>query len=154
MDAGNLLSKASENLSVRRAFGAAYEQDGTVIIPVALVAGGGGGGRSRTPATPRDATAQDDTAQDDTAQDDTAQDDTAQDDTRSGRTDAGGGMGGLVMPAGVYVVRGGEVRWVPAVDVTLIALVSLGAVRVLAGVLRRSGRRARRRAGGRAASRK
>ena len=33
MDAGNLLDKVSDNLSVRRAFGAAYEKDGTLIIP-------------------------------------------------------------------------------------------------------------------------
>ena len=44
MDVQNLLAKASENLSVRRAFGAAYEKDGMLIIPVALVAGGDGGG--------------------------------------------------------------------------------------------------------------
>lgn len=43
MDLGNLLDKAAENLSVRRAFGAAYEKDGVLIIPVAIVAGGGGG---------------------------------------------------------------------------------------------------------------
>lgn len=47
MDMQNLLAKASENLSVRRAFGAAYEKDGMLIIPVALVAGGGGGARAR-----------------------------------------------------------------------------------------------------------
>ena len=46
MDVENLLARASENLSVRRAFGAAYEKDGLLIIPVALVAGGGGGGTS------------------------------------------------------------------------------------------------------------
>jgi hypothetical protein len=44
MDVENLLAKASESLSVRRAFGTAYEKDGMLIIPVALVAGGGGGG--------------------------------------------------------------------------------------------------------------
>jgi hypothetical protein len=43
MDVGNLLSKAAESLSVHRAFGGAYEKDGVLIIPVALVAGGGGG---------------------------------------------------------------------------------------------------------------
>jgi len=47
MDVGNLLMKASDNLSVRRAFGAAYEKDDMLIIPVAIVAGGGGGGASR-----------------------------------------------------------------------------------------------------------
>jgi uncharacterized spore protein YtfJ len=147
MNAGNLLEKASENFSVRRAFGAAYEKDGTLIIPVALVAGGGGGGRSRTPAAPQDAKPEDDTAQDATPQDAPRLD--------SGRADVGGGLGGVVLPAGVYVVKGDEVRWVPAVDVTVMALVSLCAVRVLAGVLKRSARRApRRRASGRAASRK
>ena len=40
MDVENLLARASDNLSVRRAFGAAYEKDGMLIIPVALVAGG------------------------------------------------------------------------------------------------------------------
>ncbi len=44
MDVEDLLAAASENLSVRRAFGTAYEKDGMLIIPVALVAGGGGGG--------------------------------------------------------------------------------------------------------------
>jgi hypothetical protein len=41
MDVETILAKASESLSVRRAFGTAYEKDGLLIIPVALVAGGG-----------------------------------------------------------------------------------------------------------------
>ena len=48
MDVENLLAKAADNLSVRRAFGTAYEKDGMLIIPVAIVAGGGGGGTART----------------------------------------------------------------------------------------------------------
>ncbi len=47
MDVEDLLAAASENLSVRRAFGTAYEKDGMLIIPVALVAGGGGGAPAR-----------------------------------------------------------------------------------------------------------
>ena len=35
-------------------------------------------------------------------------------------TFSGGGCGGLVMPAGVYVVKGDQVRRVPAVDVTVV----------------------------------
>ena len=35
MDVENPLAKAGENLSVRRAFGTAYEKDGMLIIPVA-----------------------------------------------------------------------------------------------------------------------
>jgi uncharacterized spore protein YtfJ len=116
MDAGNILAKVSDNLSVRRAFGAAYEKDGALIIPVAMVAGGGGGGTSRRrradPAVRSDRPPQEDA--------------TAHD------ADAGGGFGGLVLPTGVYVVTGDQVRWVPAVDVTVLVLASLGLVRVLA----------------------
>ena len=44
MDVDNLLSKATESVTVGRAFGPPIERDGTLIIPVAWVAGGGGGG--------------------------------------------------------------------------------------------------------------
>ena len=113
MDAGNLLAKAADNLSVRRAFGAAYEKDGMLIIPVAMVAGGAAreqripGAVTRPPVLKpargrrraHDAAPQD-----------------------PGRTDAGGGFGGLVLPSGAYVVNGDQVRWVPAIDVTIIVL--------------------------------
>jgi uncharacterized spore protein YtfJ len=122
MDAGNLLDKVSDHLSVRRAFGAAYEKDGTLIIPVALVAGGGGAGTSRTrrgnPATGRRPEG-----------DDPAHDAAPQDPEPK---DAGGGFGGLVLPTGVYVVKGDQVRWVPAVDTTIVVLGSLGLARLLA----------------------
>lgn len=124
MDVENLLAKAADNLSVRRAFGTAYEKDGMLIIPVAIVAGGGGGGTARNrrghpaagPGSPpeRAATDRDTTPQD------------------SGRTEAGGGFGGLVLPSGAYVVKGDQVRWVPAVDVTIAMLASLSLVRMLA----------------------
>jgi uncharacterized spore protein YtfJ len=124
MDVENLLAKAADNLSVRRAFGTAYEKDGMLIIPVAIVAGGGGGGTARTrrgnlAASPDDPPGEDTTAHDATPQD-------------SGRTEAGGGFGGLVLPSGAYVVKGDQVRWVPAVDVTITVLASLSLVRVLA----------------------
>jgi uncharacterized spore protein YtfJ len=120
MDVDNLLTKMSDNLSVRRAFGAAYEKDGMLIIPVAMVAGGGGGGTSRprhgnSAARPDKSTAPDAPPQD------------------SGRVDVGGGFGGLVLPTGAYVVKGDQVRWVPAVDVTIVVLASLSLARVLAG---------------------
>lgn len=131
MDAGNLLTKVSDNLWVRRAFGAAYEKDGVLIIPVATVAGGGGAGTARTrrggPAEGfiggLDGGAQDATPQD------------------AAPMDAGGGFGGLVLPAGVYVVKGDQVRWVPAVDVTIVVLASLSVVRVLARTWTRRQRR-------------
>jgi hypothetical protein len=134
MDVGKLLAKASEDLSVRRAFGTAYEKDDLLIIPVALVAGGGGGGsarpRHRDPAAGPDSPPDQGPADDATPQD-------------SERTEAGGGFGGLVLPAGAYVVNGGQVRWVPAVDVTIVVLASLSLVRVLARTWTRSRRRSR-----------
>ena len=130
MDVENILAKASDHLSVRRAFGAAYEKDGMLIIPVAMVAGGGGGGTSRprrqhstSPARPNGPNEPDATS------------------PGSERTDVGGGFGGLVMPTGAYVVKGDQVRWVPAVDATLIALASLSLMRVLAGTWTRRRRK-------------
>jgi uncharacterized spore protein YtfJ len=130
MDVENILAKAAENLSVRRAFGTAYEKDGMLIIPVALVAGGGGGGTgtartrggdsaARPGGPPGAATAGQDAAP----------------------QDAGGGFGGLVLPSGAYVVKGDQVRWVPAVDPTIVVLASLSLVRVLARTWTRRRRR-------------
>ena len=133
MDVGKLLMKASDDLSVRRAFGTAYEKDDLLIIPVALVAGGGGGGtersRHRDPAAGPDGLPGAGPAGPETAPQD------------PGRTDAGGGFGGLVLPAGAYVIKGGQVRWVPAVDMTIVVLASLSLVRVLARTWTRSRRR-------------
>ena len=131
MDVENLLAKASENLSVRRAFGTAYEKDGMLIIPVALAAGGTDTARSRrddSAASPGDPPGAG-----------PAGDDTAPDDP--GRTEAGGGFGGLVLPSGAYVVKGDQVRWVPAVDVTIVVVASLSLVRVLARTWTRRSRR-------------
>jgi uncharacterized spore protein YtfJ len=139
MDAENILAKVSENLSVRRAFGAAYEKDGVLIIPVALVAGGGGGGASRprpgNSAARPDGPAEPDATPQDSGPMEAGPADAGRTDagrTDAGRTDAGGGFGGLVMPTGAYVVKGDQVRWVPAVDTTIVVLASLSLVRVLA----------------------
>jgi len=118
MDVENLVAKASDNLSVRRAFGTAYEKDGMLIIPVAMVAGGGGGGVSRPRRGNSAARHVKPPAPDETPQE-------------SERMDMGGGFGGLVLPTGAYVVKGDQVRWVPAVDVTIVVLASLGLVRIL-----------------------
>ncbi|HEX6448612.1 MAG TPA: hypothetical protein VF060_04030 [Trebonia sp.] len=136
MDVENLLAKASESLSVRRAFGAPYEKNGMLIIPVAMVFSGGGAGTS--PPRRRDPAARHDNPPEKSA---VAPDAAPQD---SGRTDEGGGFGGLVLPSGAYVVKGDEVRWVPAVDVTIVVLASLSLVRALARTwIRRRRRRAR-----------
>jgi uncharacterized spore protein YtfJ len=137
MDVGNLLAKASDNLSVRRAFGTAYEKDGMLIIPVAIVAGGGGGGTSRgrrDQARHHGRLPEGDPTAIDTTDENAIQADAAQ-------ADAGGGFGGLVIPSGVYVVQGDQVRWVPSVDVTIAVVAALSLLRVLTRT------RARRRGG-------
>ena len=48
MDVENLVVTAPENLSVRRAFGTAYEKDGMLIIPVAMLAEEAAGARHST----------------------------------------------------------------------------------------------------------
>jgi uncharacterized spore protein YtfJ len=118
VDGKDLLGQVAENLSVRRAFGTAYEIDGLSVIPVALVAGGGGGGEGMGPPG------------DDTG----GRDGTVP-------SGSGGGFGGLVLPVGTYVVKDGNVRFVPAVDVTVIVLASLGLARLLLRSRRRSQRR-------------
>jgi len=132
MDVGNLLMKASDNLSVRRAFGTAYEKDDMLIIPVAMVAGGGGGGtarhRRRDPAAGPGGLPEGGTAGPGAGP------------QEPGQVDAGGGFGGLVLPVGAYVVKGGQARWVPAVDTTITVLAALSLVRVLARTWTRSRR--------------
>jgi uncharacterized spore protein YtfJ len=128
MDVKELLARVGENLSVSRSFGVAYKKDGLLIIPVAVVAGGGGGGGSDNPSPhshPNEL-------------DGLLEDDLARDEVPSG---SGGGFGGVVMPVGAYVVKGEDVTWVPAVNVTLIALAALSVLRVLI----RSASRGRRR---------
>ena len=122
MDVQELLKRVGENLSVGRAFGVAYERDGTLIVPVALVAGGGGGGGTM-PTEHRGH-------------------DYGEADDSSAPEGAGGGFGGLVVPAGVYVVKDGAAKWVPAVNVNLIILAVFATLRLFI----RSRRRARRRA--------
>ena len=138
MEIRDLLDKMAENLSVRRSFGAAYERDGALIIPVAFAAGGGGGGEGPIkPPTTKETRA--------TKTVEAAKDAPPDPQAPMG---TGGGVGGLVVPLGVYVVKEDQVRWVPAYDLTLIVLAGLSVVRVLLSLLKGSRRN---RASGRSA---
>lgn len=111
------LDAARRLLHVRRAFGVPIERDGVTLVPVARVVGGTGfGGGDGTIAEAGD------------------------DPGRSG-SGAGGGLGVRVTPVGVYVVKGADVRWEPAFDLTRVAIggqvVGAIAVLTLARVLRR-----------------
>ena len=114
MNVKDLLNRATENLSVSRAFGSAYEKDGVLVIPVALVAGGWGGGEG--PTVPGTAS---------------HDDDAEASDERQGEMGSGSGFGGVVVPVGAYVVKDEQVRLVPAVNVTVIVIAVLCAIRLL-----------------------
>jgi uncharacterized spore protein YtfJ len=94
MDVNEIMTTARDAMQVKRVFGEAYERDGTLVIPVAMVAGGGGGGSGESDGS---------------------------DGSGPGRG-SGGGFGAGARPAGVYVVSGDTVTWQPALDVNKIVL--------------------------------
>jgi uncharacterized spore protein YtfJ len=50
---------------------------------------------------------------------------------------SGGGFGSISWPIGAYVIKNGDVRWVPAVDVTRLAIAGVGLARALVSLKRR-----------------
>lgn len=129
MDVQELLGNVARHLSVGRAFGEAYEKDGTLVVPVAFVAGGGGGGEgtSGSPTTVSSSTGPRDLEGDDTS-------------TESAGG-SGGGFGGVVLPVGVYVVKDDSVRWIPALNANLVVLLGFMVVRMFFRARRRTHRR-------------
>lgn len=111
MEIENLLAKVSDTMHVSRCFGPPSEHDDVIIVPVAFVVGGGGGGGGTEPAKPSPAA--------------------AGAASPVSVTGGGGGFGTVSWPLGVYAIQGGQVRWVPALDVTRLAIAALGAVKVL-----------------------
>jgi uncharacterized spore protein YtfJ len=100
MDVETLIAKASDALSAGRSFGPIIEREGSLVIPAAFAVAVGGGGGGGGPT--------------------------------EGPNAGSGGGGGVVSvswPVGAYVVRGDDVRWIPAVDATRIALAGILVVR-------------------------
>jgi uncharacterized spore protein YtfJ len=127
VDVQELLGRVAQHLSVSRAFGTAYEKDGSLVIPVAFVAGGGGGGEG-TSGAPSDDTPL------------VADDEDSVSDVES--SGSGGGFGGVVVPVGVYVVKDEQVRWVPAINANLVIVVAFLTLRMIARARRRARRHA------------
>jgi uncharacterized spore protein YtfJ len=127
MDAHEVLNQARDAMTVKRVFGDPYEKDGTTVIPVANVMGGAGaGGGTGVASKPASA---------------------GEDKGEEGAGDSGYGMGyGLrATPAGVYVIKGGEVEWQPALDTNRLILqragVAIVALLVLRSIIRTLARR-------------
>ena len=109
MDIHEVLNHARDAMTVKRVFGDPYEKDGVTVIPVANVMGGAGGGGGSSAGVPSDAG------------------DAA---AAEGAPESGYGIGyGMrATPAGVYVIKDGEVEWKPALDVNRVALQRTGAI--------------------------
>ena len=153
-DLSALTEAASDTFSVRRVFGEAYQQEGTLVIPVAVVtgthgrAGAGGRGRLSDGRTPPSE-----------AEDSPEQEQHPHAHHRwhphggqargIGRAGAGG-FATHTRPLGVYVVRDGEVDWQPALDLNRVILggqvvgavigAALAITLPIAAALRRRGR--------------
>ena len=119
-DVQELLSKVAQHSSLRRAFGTAYEKDGSLVIPVALVVGGGGGGEGTFGSPTTDSIDDGGFEGEDNATD------------AESSSGIGDGFGGLVIPVGVYVFKVEQVRRVPAVNANLVIVVSFMTVRMIA----------------------
>ena len=126
MDMSEVLGHARDAMTVKRVFGDPYEKDGVTVVPVANVMGGAGAGGG-TGAGARAAASGEEPAGGDA-------------------TDSGYGMGYGVRatPAGVYVIKGGEVEWKPALDMNslflqraLVVLVGLLVLRSIVKTLER-----------------
>lgn len=121
---GLMTRVAGDALHVRRAFGDPIREEGVTLVPVAKVMGGSGsgwgtgemGGDAATHAR-----------------------------GEGSGSGGGGGFGVRVKPVGVYVVRGADVQWQPALDLSRVILggqiVGALAVMSLAWALRRRRRR-------------
>lgn len=88
-----LVDRVDDRLSARRVFGEPVIKNGVTVIPVARVMGGGGAGEGPMPSTTDALTGEVKSTQ-----------------------QSGGGFGLAAGPAGVYVVQGEKVRWIPALD--------------------------------------
>jgi uncharacterized spore protein YtfJ len=122
MDVQEVLDHAREAMTVKRVFGDPYEKEGLTVIPVANVMGGAGAGGGTGVGAKREGASEEAVG--------------------NGAPDSGYGMGyGLrASPAGVYVIKGGEVEWKPALDMNRLTLqraaVAVVALLVLRSIIR------------------
>lgn len=127
MDVQEVLNHARDAMTVKRVFGDPYEKDGVTVIPVASVMGGAGGGGGTGPAATREGAVEEASGE--------------------GAADAAYGMGYGVraVPAGVYVIKDGQVEWKPALDTNRAGLrhagVAIVALLVLRSIVRTLARR-------------
>jgi uncharacterized spore protein YtfJ len=100
MDIDKALRAARRAVSGHQVFSTPVEHDGVIVIPAATVAGGGGTGFGEAQGG---------------ADGDVGPATTAAN-AQGLATGGGGGFGVRARPAGAFVIRDGDARWVPAFD--------------------------------------
>lgn len=127
MDAQELLAQARDAMTARRVFGEPIDRDGTMLLPVASVMGGAGGGAGRAGTAGSAGTTG------------TGEGEAAGESATAPEEGSGYGFGIVAKPVGVYVIRGDQVTWQPAVDrnrqLMLGAIVSVLAILAVRSVL-------------------
>ena len=113
-----LVGGITDSSSVRRVFGEPIEKDGVVVIPVATIRGAFGGGEGAAGST--------------------AEADGSKTPAAAPARGWGGGGAWSATPTGTYVLKDGEISWVPAADANraillgcLTGIVSLLVIRSL-----------------------
>ena len=91
-----VLEEARDVIGVQRVYGEPMQKNGVTVIPAARIMGGAGSGSGTVPTPDGEAPAKE--------------------------TGSGTGVGMMGSPAGAYVIKGEDVRWVPALDVNRIVL--------------------------------
>ncbi len=101
MNLTEILEEAKDSIGSKGVFGEPYEKNGVTVIPAARIMGGAGAGEGPVTRPPEDGGAIDESQ------------------TAKG---TGGGFGVSGHPTGAFVIKGEDVRWVPAVDVNRLML--------------------------------
>jgi uncharacterized spore protein YtfJ len=119
VDVRQIVEEAREVMTGRRVYSEPYERNGVTVILASRVQGGGGGGGGQ---------------------------DGQREGSGRGQQGWGGGFGVSAAPVGAFVIRGDDVRWVPAMDLNkaimgaqLVAIVTMLTLRKLLRGRRRHG---------------
>lgn len=104
MDAKQVLQQFRESFTASTVFGEPIDREGVTLVPVARIMGGGGGGGGEGEAHH------------------TREQSEASEALPTHGTGWGGGYGANAHAVGAYVIRNGDVRWQPAVDVSRVIL--------------------------------
>lgn len=120
----DLVGNLTDDSSVRRVFGDPIEKDGVLVIPVATIKGAWGGGEGDMAAERRAAGERAAAEGEPRA----AGEPPAAGERPAAKPNAtawGGGGAWSAGPAGAYVVKNGDVTWVPAMDANRTAMLGM-----------------------------